>query len=179
MRLALLVLVLTVTVRAAAAQGSPVPASSLPASASSAYVPVHKFDPKRDPAADLQAAVVEAQGTGKRILLDVGGDWCVYCHQMDQLFQQHPELAKLRDDNFLTVAVYYGSDNKNPQFLSHYTKVLGIPHFYVLDDHGRLLRSQHLVELRERGAYSPEKMKEFLLRWSPARPDKAASNNSR
>src|SRR5215471_3069270 len=38
------------------------------------YVPVHKFDPKRDAAADIEAAIHEAQRTGKRILLDVGGD---------------------------------------------------------------------------------------------------------
>lgn len=161
-------LLIALIVPIAAAQGSPVEASSRTAAASSTYVPVHDFDPRRDPGADLQSAMLEAQRTGKRIILDVGGDWCVYCHQLEQLFKEHPELVRLRDEHFLTVAVYYGSDNKNPKFLSHYAKVQGIPHLYVLDDHGRLLRSQHMVELREQGAYSPEKMKEFLLRWSDA-----------
>jgi thioredoxin-related protein len=127
------------------------------------------FDPKRDPADDLQAATVEAQHTGKRIILDVGGDWCAYCHEMDELFRKHPDLAKLRDDNFIVVKVYYGDDNKNPQFLSRYEKVQGIPHFYVLDGHGQSLHSQHVLDLREGGAYSPPKMKAFLLQWSPAR----------
>jgi thiol:disulfide interchange protein len=133
----------------------------------SGYVPVHKFDPKRDAAADIQAAIKEAQRTGKRVLLDVGGDWCLYCRQMDQFFEKHPDILQLRDQNFITVAVFYSSENKNEKVLAHYPKVLGIPHFYVLDKDGRLLRSQHVLELRAGETYDPNKMTEFLTKWSP------------
>lgn len=143
--------------------------------AGSPYVPVRKFDPKRDAAADIQAAVAEAQRTGKRIIVDVGGDWCQYCHQMDQFFQEHPEISELRDRNFVTVAVYYGDDNKNHQLLSHYSKVLGIPHFYVLEKDGTMLYSQHVIELRTSGKYDPDKMQEFLLKWAP--PARKADEN--
>ena len=134
------------------AQGNKLPDAQLAGAADSSYVPVHKFDPKRDAAADIQAAIAEAQKTGKRIILDIGGDWCQYCHQMDQLFQEHPELLELRDKNFITVAIYYGTDKKNEQVLSHYPKVDGIPHFYVLDSRGSVLHSQHLLELRKGGS---------------------------
>ncbi len=146
-------------------------APSQPPGVSDGYVPVHKFDSKRDAAADIQAAIVEARKTGKRILLDVGGDWCRYCHQMDQLYQEHPELLHLRDQNFITVAVYYGDDNKNRQALAPYSKVLGIPHFFVLEKDGTLLFSQHVLELRAGGKYDPDKMKGFLLKWSPPPAD--------
>lgn len=132
------------------------------------YVPVHKFDPKRDAAADIQAAIAEAQKTGKRIILDVGGDWCQYCHQMDQFFQDHPAVLQLRENNFITVAIFYSSDNKNEKALSHYSKVLGIPHFFVLERDGILLHSQHVTELRINGSYNTEKMKDFLTKWAPA-----------
>ena len=139
-----------------------------PGAAASTYVPVHKFEPNRDAAADIQAAVAEAHRTGKRVIVDVGGDWCQYCHQMDQLFQQHPELLELRERNFITVAVYYSSDKKNEQALSRYPKVRGIPHYYVLDGSGSLLQSQHLSELRTGANYDPDKMKEFLTKWAPS-----------
>lgn len=139
------------------------------------YVAVQKFDPKRDASADIQAAVEQAQKTGKRIILDVGGDWCSYCQQMDELFQQHPDLLQLRDRNFITVAVYYGSGNQNEQVLSRYSKLLGIPHFFVLEKDGALLYSQHVVELRTGGRYDAEKMKEFLTKWSPPCPAIAAT----
>jgi thiol:disulfide interchange protein len=99
------------------------------------YVPVHAYDPTRDAAADVQAAILEAQKTGKRILLDVGGEWCPWCHVLDEFFHQHPDVLELRDVNFVVVNVYYGSD-RNEKVLSHYSKVLGIPHFFVWDKDG-------------------------------------------
>jgi len=158
------------------AQGNRAPGGQVTGAADSSYVPVHKFDPKRDAAADIQAAIAEAQRTGKRILLDIGGDWCQYCHQMDQLFQEHPELLELRDKNFITVAIYYGTDKKNEQVLSHYPKVEGIPHFYVLDSGGSVLHSQHLLELRTGGKYDPDKMKAFLIKWSPSAAESDGQN---
>jgi thioredoxin-related protein len=137
------------------------------AAAQTVYTPVHKFDEKRDAAGDLRATVAEAHRIGKRIILDVGGDWCIYCQQMNDMFQKNPDVAKLRDDHFIMLAVYYGAHNKNVQFLSQYGAIPAIPHFYVLDDNGRLLRSQPAVELREATSYSPDKMRTFLLRWSP------------
>ncbi|HVO73587.1 MAG TPA: thioredoxin family protein, partial [Ignavibacteriaceae bacterium] len=47
------------------------------------YIPVEEFDPSRNPAKDLNNAVAEAKRTGKRILLDVGGNWCIWCHYLD------------------------------------------------------------------------------------------------
>jgi thiol:disulfide interchange protein len=132
------------------------------------YVPVHTYDPARDAGADIAAAIAEAQKTGKRILLDIGGNWCPWCHTLDQFFQQHPDVLQLRDANFIVVNVYYGSDNKNDKALSRYPKVLGIPHFFVLDKDGTLLHSEHILDLKIEGDYSPTKMKEFLMKWSPA-----------
>ncbi|PYV79887.1 MAG: hypothetical protein DMG93_20110 [Acidobacteria bacterium] len=138
-----------------------------PAEPTSGYVPVHNFDPKRDATADIQAAMIEAQRTGKRIILDVGGDWCQYCHQMDQFFNENPTLRELRDNRFITVLIYYGTDNKNQHALSRYSKILGVPHFFVLEKDGTLLYSQHVLDLRSNGRYDPQKMKDFLVKWSP------------
>ena len=61
------------------------------------YAPITKYDPGRNAEQDLKIAVVEAQRTGKRILLEVGGEWCSWCHIMDKYFDQNPNLTKLRD----------------------------------------------------------------------------------
>jgi len=125
------------------------------------------FDLSRDAAADIERAVATARKTGKRVLLDVGGGWCEWCHALDQLFREHSDLAQIRDANFVTVKVYYGSDNKNEQVFSRYPELLGIPHFFVLDDNGRVLQSQHVVDLQKDGLYNADKMREFLVKWSP------------
>ena len=46
----------------------------------SRYVPVIQYDPKRDAGSDIKNAVIEAQRTGKHVLLEVGGEWCTWCH---------------------------------------------------------------------------------------------------
>jgi thiol:disulfide interchange protein len=131
------------------------------------YVAVDRFDPARNATADIEQAITEAQKTGKRVLVDVGGDWCHWCRSLDKFFQEHPDILQSREANFITVKVYYAKDNKNEQALSHYSKVLGIPHFFVLDANGILLHSQHVIELQKDGAYNSDKMREFLTKWSP------------
>lgn len=125
------------------------------------------FNVARDPALDIDHAVLEAKKTEKHILIEVGGDWCPWCHELDRLLQEHPELRQLRDENFVTVKVYYNSDNRNGKTLSRYPKLLGIPHLFVLDYNGAVLHSQHALDLQLNGTYSAEKMKAFLVRWSP------------
>src|SRR5438132_12080316 len=79
-----------------------------------------KFDPARDPKIDLQKAVETAKKDGKRIIIDLGGEWCGWCVYMDKFFVQNPELAKIRDDNFVWVKVNYSDENENKAFLSSY-----------------------------------------------------------
>jgi len=140
------------------------------------YIPVNKFDPKRDAAADIHAAIAEAQKTGKRIILDIGGDWCQYCHQIDKFFDEHPDVLQIREKNFIRVAIFYSSDHKNEDALSRYSPVLGIPHFFVLEKDGSLLHSQHLNELRANGNYDADKMRNFLIEWAPANPAEGHGN---
>lgn len=140
---------------------------------------MHAFGEHRDAAADIHAAIAEAQRTHKRIILYLGGDWCPYCAQLSSLFHADPTLLQLRDASFITVYVYYGPGNHNDQALSSYGKFLGIPHYFVLDSDGALLHSQHLLDLRANGTYSPDKMKQFLSQWAPPAktPDPASTGN--
>ena len=136
-----------------------------------------RFDPARDPRADLAAAVGQALKAGKNIILDVGGEWCGWCVYMDKFFADNPEIAKLRDQNYVWVKVNFSEKNKNKEFLAVYPEALGYPHLYVLDPSGKLLQSQDTSELEMGKGYNPDKFTEFLKKWSPASPAKAASSN--
>lgn len=129
-------------------------------------VAVQRFDPKRDADQDIAQAIAAARHAGKRVLLDFGGDWCPYCHEIDALFEQHADLRQLRDDRFIVVPVYYDSEHKRELLQSRFSKVLGIPHLFVLDSDGSLLHSQHVFDLRKDGSYSADYMRAFLEKWS-------------
>ncbi len=132
-----------------------------------ATVEREKFDPMRLADEDLKNAVVKAGIEDKRIILDVGGEWCGWCRFMDKFFIKNVELSKLRDDNFIWVKVNYSEENENKEFLSAYPAVKGYPHLFVLDKDGKLLYSQDTDVLEEEKGYNLQKFTEFLKKWSP------------
>ena len=132
----------------------------------SGYLPVSKYDPKRDAAQDFQDAIAEAKRSGKRILLEVGGEWCVWCHRMDHYFEDNPKLLELREQHFITVKINFSPENENKKLLSAYPEIPGYPHIFVLDTDGKLLHSKNTGELESGKSYNLEKFTTFLQQWS-------------
>ena len=124
------------------------------------------YDPKRNPAEDLKQAEAEARRTHKRILLDVGGEWCIWCHALDRFFDEHPDLLALREKHYVMMKVNFSEENRNQDFLSHYPKVPAYPHLFVLDADGKLLHAQGTGVLEKGRSYDPEKMAAFLKAWA-------------
>ena len=134
----------------------------------SKYIPVNSYDPKRDAAQDIQDAIKEAQRAHKRILLEVGGEWCSWCHTLDRFFGAHLELIQLRDRNFVTVKINFSEENTNKDVLSRYEAIPGYPHIFVLDSDGKLLWSQNTSILERDKSYDLERLTVFLTNWAPA-----------
>lgn len=127
------------------------------------------YDPKADPAADLAKAVAKARSANKNILIEVGGEWCSWCHRMHAFFENNTQLRQYRDNNYVVVQVNYSEENKNEKFLSQYPKIDGYPHIFVLDSSGRLLHSQNTGDLEQGRGYDLEKFTAFLRQWAPRR----------
>lgn len=125
------------------------------------------FDPSRNPFEDLKITIQEAIKSNKRIILDVGGDWCVWCHRIDAFMKNNEEIKSLLDMNYLILKVNYSKENKNEKFLSQFPAIEGYPHFFVLDKNGTLLHSQNTGELEMEKDYSKEKFINFLKKWKP------------
>jgi len=125
-----------------------------------------KFDPSRNPAEDLQAAVKTAKESNKKILLDVGGEWCIWCRKLDKFFQDNTDINKFLKENYIVVKVNYSPENKNEKFLSKYPKVAGYPHLFVLDKNGKLLHSQNTGDLEAGKGHDRDKVMAFLKKWA-------------
>ncbi len=137
--------------------------------AAPAYQPVQKYDPKRDAAADIDTAVAEAKRSGRHVLIEVGGEWCVWCHRLDDYLKAKRKLNALLERNFVMVKVNYSPENENEEVLSGYPEVAGYPHFFVLDGRGELLHSQDTAKLEKGKSYHARRFKRFLTRWGPKR----------
>ena len=132
-----------------------------------AFRPVLRYDPGRDAAADIDAAVAEAKRSGRHVLIEVGGEWCAWCHRLDDYLKRNKKLNVLLERNFVMVKVNYSPENENEEVLSRYPEVAGYPHFFVLDGQGKLLRSQDTAKLEKGKSYHARKFKRFLTRWGP------------
>ena len=147
----------------------PVASGNTPAAADIAAVAAlnAQFDPARDPVADLETAKVEARRGGKRILLDVGGEWCSWCHLLDAFVAGDAEIRSFRDANYVWMKVNYSEDNENAAFLSRFPAITGYPHLFVLEADGQLLHSQFTGELEKGRGYDRGKFFAFLKQWAP------------
>lgn len=126
-----------------------------------------KYDPKADPAIELQKAVAVAKESGKNILLDIGGEWCSWCHRLDTFFETDEDVTTFLLTNYVPLKINMSKENENKEFLSQYPKIPGYPHLFVLDSRGKLLHSQDTGELEEGKGHSHDKVLAFLKKWAP------------
>jgi thioredoxin-related protein len=140
----------------------------LPAAAAKAdYVPVSEYDPKRDAAADIKDAVAYAAKTHRRVLVEIGGKWCIWCTYLDKFFDKNATLRDFRDENYVMVKVNFSPENKNEKVISQYGGAPGYPHIIVLDSDGKMLHAQDTSKLEEGRGYSVSTIAKFLDQWKP------------
>ena len=125
------------------------------------------YDQKADPAADLRKAVEQAAREGKNVLMDVGGEWCSWCHRMDKFFVDNPELLALRRQNYVFLKAHFSDEHPNEAFLGKLPKIEGYPHLFVFDAKGKLLQSQNTSDLEAGKSYDLQKFMAFLKKWAP------------
>jgi thiol-disulfide isomerase/thioredoxin len=128
---------------------------------------VGQYDPERDPAEDVREAARIATQQNKRILLQVGGDWCSWCHRMTEFFHQQPNVAETLRNGFVLIKVNRSDENTNAEFLEQFPPAEGFPYLIVLESDGTFLHAQDTAELEEGSSYSETALLDFLSQWVP------------
>lgn len=125
------------------------------------------YDPKRNPFDDGRAAIASARATQRRILIELGGNWCAWCKKMEQFISASETVKKKLDENFVVLKVNVSDENDNREFLSAFPRIFGYPHFFVTDSNGVVLYSKDTAELLDGGKYSEARFLDFIERWKP------------
>ena len=134
---------------------------------------VKLYNPLADAKADIKAAVKQAAKEHKNVLLQIGGNWCIWCIRFNNTVTADPELNKAMNDNYVVLHVNWSPENKNEDVLASlgYPQRFGFPVFIVLDDKGNRLHTQNSGYLEEGKGHSKAKVMEFFKSWSPAAID--------
>ena len=128
------------------------------------FYSVPQYDERRDPAVDLAMTTKTAQETQKRILIQVGGDWCNWCGRLSETLVQSAEVRSLLEEKFLIMKVASQTEYSEP-FLADYPRINSYPHMFVLSAKGELLHSQDMEELEQGEGYDEDALLEFLEAW--------------
>lgn len=131
---------------------------------SPAFYTVGRYDEKQDPAADLARTIERASAENKRILIQVGGEWCGWCHRMSKYMAANEKVRQLLDEHFVVMMVTYPAENVE-SFLESYPDVPAYPHLFVLEPDGTFLHSQGTAELEHEKSYNEEVFCKFLNDW--------------
>jgi len=136
------------------------------------------YNPQANAQGDIDAAVAKAAKANKNVLIQVGGNWCIWCIRFHDLVNKTPELNKYISDNFETVLVNYSPEVKNTEVLNKLGNPgrFGYPVFVVLNSKGEVLHIQDsgYLERDEQEAktdgpgHSVKKVLSFLKNWTTA-----------
>ena len=125
------------------------------------------YNPRANAEKDVAQLVEKAKRENKRLLLQVGGNWCVMCYRLHAFLQTDSTLKNLLNDNYISYHLNYSPENKNSAYLARLgnPQRYGFPVLVVLNEDGELLHTQNMSLLLKGNGYDYEKIKNFLLYW--------------
>ena len=118
--------------------------------------------------ADIDAALKVAAQTGRRVLVDFGGNWCADCKVLD-INLKRADNAALLEAHYVMVHVNVGEKGITDNFAvaERYGIALkkGVPALAVLEGDGKLVYSQKNGEFESMRKMDPQSVNDFLRQW--------------
>ncbi len=133
------------------------------------------YDPKRDPFKDGREAIELAASTQRRVLIEIGGDWCSWCMLLDRTIKQNAQLSEALHSRFVLLKVNMSGANDNWEFLKDFPIQNGYPQLFVTNAKGQILYNKDPGEFYRDGEYAAELILEFLEEWGPKRSRSVAN----
>ena len=135
---------------------------------------VHIYDPTLNAETQVKEAIQKADIEGKHIMLQIGGNWCIWCVRLNAFEHADNQIDSLLKADFVLVHVNYSPENKNTELLKklEYPQRFGFPVLVILDAKGRRLHTQDsgMLEASKNNSkiyYDQQKVFGFLSKWSP------------
>ena len=125
------------------------------------------YDEKADANAAVDAAFARAQASNKRVLIDLGGNWCPDCIVLAN-FLELPEIKAFVSKHYEVVAVDVGRFDKNLQVPARFgftDRLKGVPTILVSRVDGTLVNKDNVFAATSARKMTPKDLSEYLARW--------------
>lgn len=116
----------------------------------------------------LEEAMGIAAEEDKHILVQVGGNWCVWCYRFHDFVEGDSSLSALLDAEYVSLHVNYSKENMNKEWLAEwgYPQRFGFPVFIILDAEGQRLHTQNSAYLEAEKSYDSKAVQAFFQHWT-------------
>ena len=127
----------------------------------------YPYDEKADAGPAIAAAFDRAKKSGKRVLIDFGGNWCPDCRILAGIIEL-PEVKSFVADHYEVVTVDVGMFNKNLDIVQRYgvPKLRGVPTVVIADASSKPVNITNSAELANAREMSPQGIADWLARWA-------------
>jgi thiol:disulfide interchange protein len=143
----------------------PLPIASL---ADLTTVPDHPYDEGANADAAVDAAFAKAKAEHKRVMLDLGGNWCGDCRVLAGLMDV-PEMKRFLDAHYVLVSVDVGRFNRNLQVPARFgitERLVGVPSVLVATPDGKLVNRGDIFALADARHMTPQSIADWLAQWA-------------
>lgn len=139
----------------------------------------HIYHPEANGEKEIAEVVKQAKGKGKHVLIQVGGNWCIWCARFYDFVSSDKVLDSIMQADYVVYHLNWSKENRNEALMAKYKypQRFGFPVFLVLDQKGHLIHTQNSAYLEEGKSYSKEKVTGFLADWAPAALDPSTYKN--
>jgi thiol:disulfide interchange protein len=125
------------------------------------------YDEAADADRQVAQAKARARAEGKRLLIDLGGNWCGDCRVLAGVMGL-PEVSAFLRRHYVVVTVDVGRLDKNAQIARRYgiAQVTGVPALLVVDPRtDRLLNPGRIFALTDARHMTPQALADWLAQW--------------
>ena len=160
---------MAVSVFASPAAASPAPHVGIATLRELPIIERTPYDESANANAVVDNAIGRALKSGKRVLIDLGGNWCGDCIVLANIMRL-PEVKAFIDAHYEVAMVDVGRFDKNLQVPARWgiTKRLeGVPSVLVIDPVScKLLDQGHIAALADARSMTPQSIADWLALWA-------------
>ena len=126
------------------------------------------YDEGANADAAVAAAFARAKVSHKRVMIDLGGNWCVDCIVLAN-FMKLPEMARFMAAHYELVAVDVGRFNRNLHIPARFgiTKRLeGVPALLIVTPDGKLVNGSDVFATASASEMTPKSVADYLAKYA-------------
>jgi thiol-disulfide isomerase/thioredoxin len=130
----------------------------------------YPYNEKANADAQLNQAIAKAKTGKKRVLVDLGGNWCGDCRILAATMEL-PEMKRFIDQHFVVVSIDVGRFDKNLQIPAKYgfhERLEGVPALLVVDTVSgkQIVGKQQIAELADARHMAPQELANWIAKWT-------------